>query len=236
MKNTFSLLVCSMMIFGSAAAMAETDPVKVPEIFNKIYIPIGFDSNDHIQVVGEGIHQTSCFRNAEAQVHVDQQNMRIELDPQAYQYNGICLQVLVPFTKIVDIGILKTGKWEVVQGANRGPSAILNVRQATTDNADDYLYAPISQAFYSQSKAGRQVILTGEFSNNCMTLTSVKTDIQPDVIVLQPISEMATRANCAAGHFPFSRTVNISTAKPGRYLLHVRSLNGNAVNSLIDVK
>jgi hypothetical protein len=110
------------------------------------------------------------------------------------------------------------------------------VRQSTTDNTDDYLYAPISQAYYSQSKTGRTIILTGEFSNSCMTLTSVKVDIQPEVIVLQPISDMANRANCTAGQFPFSKTVDINAAKPGRYLLHVRSLNGNAVNSLIDVK
>jgi hypothetical protein len=234
-----SHLLVSMMtfflLFHSAPSFAETGPVKVPALFSKIFVPGGFDSNDHVQIVGEGMFKNTCYRHADTTVTVDEASRRISLGPVAYEYAGLCLQVILPFERVIDVGILKTGKWEIVQGTSLEKLGEINIRASITDDADDYLYAPVSQAFFQQKGAVSEVLLAGEFTSDCLSIDQVKVTIEPDVIVLQPIAKVESRPNCKSGRFAFSKVVPIDLIPKGRYLLHVRSMNGNAINSLVNV-
>jgi hypothetical protein len=48
--STFSLL----LIF-SATAFADGNPIQEAVNFQKVYAPVGFDDNDNVQIVGEGM-------------------------------------------------------------------------------------------------------------------------------------------------------------------------------------
>ena len=228
----FTLLASA---FGKlSAASAQTDPIRVAAAYSKIYVPDGYDSNDLVQVVGEGLFRNTCYRHAETLVSVDEASKTILVGPVAYEYKGYCIQVVLPFQRVMDVGILKPGKWTVKQdgGANLAEFTVVS---AKTDSADDYLYAPVSQAFFRQIRGASQVIVSGEFSSDCMSLDSEKVTIQSDVIVVQPIAKMDARANCVSGKFPFSKSIFMPSLKAGRFLLHTRSTGGNALNSLVDV-
>ena len=59
--NHFSFALISALVFiNSISFEAQAQPVKVPAYFQKMYIPGGFDSNDQIQIVGEGTFSNSC--------------------------------------------------------------------------------------------------------------------------------------------------------------------------------
>lgn len=227
----------SLLLMGFAPnAFSQADPTKVPVSFNKIYVSEGFDSNDHVQILGEGVFQNGCYRYAETKVQVDERERRIFIQPIAYKYSGYCLQVMVPFWKVFDVGILAAGRWEVFQGTTPSKLGEFNIRPALSEEADDYMYAPVSQAFYKPTANGHKVVLTGEFSNDCLSISEVKVNVQPNVIVLQPIAKVDAKASCKTGSFPFSKDVSIGAVRSGRYLLQVRSMNSNSINSLIEVR
>ena len=236
MLQFFASIFVFMSVFTGGRALAESAPVKVPVLYDKLYAPGGFDSNDHIQIVGEGLFRNACYRSAGADVAIDEGTKTIRVNPVAYEYTGFCLQVVLPFDRVMDVGILPAGKWQVVQGDDQSKKlGEFIVRRALRESPDDYLYAPISQAFYRHRDGRSEITVTGSFSNSCLSLQDVRTSVEGDVIVVQPIAALASRAGCSEGKFEFSRTITMNQIEAGHYLLHVRSMNGKAVNSLIDV-
>ncbi len=232
-KQSFFAVLTSLLF--AAPAMADASPTLEPVSFDKIYTPDGFDSNDNVQIVGEGVFSNSCYRHAETKVWVDHEKMTIRLGPVAYKYGGYCLQVILPYDRTVDIGILNAGTYKIVQSVSGRSLGTITIKPATTLDPDDYLYSPVSQALV-QSKNGKTgVYLMGDFPLSCMKMKEVKFQVQPDVLVVQPISEIDPSQPCVQGKFPFSVNKDVGAMNAGRYLLHVRSINGKAINNLFDV-
>lgn len=214
------------------------EPTLVGATFNKMYVPTGFDSNDNVQFVGEGRFRNTCYRPAPGSLKIDEATKTITVGPVAYEYSGFCLQLILPFQRVIDVGILKPGIWRVVEGVPPSVTMLgeIQIARALTESADDYLYAPISQAYFQQQAGWSSVLLSGEFASNCLKLDSVKVIIQKEVIVLQPIAKLEPFLKCVEHTTHFSKRVSLPNLKPGRYLLHVRSMNGNAINSLVNVE
>ena len=232
MKNLLKPLVVISALLICNLSMAD-QPKKISSQFNKIYAPGGFDSNDHVQIVGEGVFHNSCFRQAETVIKIDNEKKQVSVFPVAYEYPGICLQFMVPFQHVVDIGILGEGNWEIIQGTLPAKIGSVQIRQSVTDAADDFLYAPVSQAFFHNNNGSGQVNVTGEFTNDCLSIDEIKFTIEANVIAVQPIAKMSTDKICKDGLFPFSKTVLLGPLPASKYLLHVRTVNGNAINSIV---
>ena len=232
MKRLFASALSLIALTATGHASAE--PVRVESTFNKVYVPDGFDSNDAVQIVGEGLFRNTCYRPAKTDISIDHEKQIVHVGPAAYEYSGFCLQVILPYNRVVDIGMLKAGDWTIVQGAQGEKIGEIKVRKAFTSSPDDYLYAPVTQAFYKQRGAVSEIMITGEFTNDCITLDHVKTSVANDVIVLQPIAKVRN-GNCREGAFGFSKLVKLDLLPKGKHLLHVRSMNGNAINTLINV-
>jgi hypothetical protein len=225
----------SSLLATIPASADPSTPTKVPASFSRVYVPEGFDSNDNVQIVGVGVFSNSCYRNAETLVRVDAPNKTIHLGGLTYQYKGYCLQVMMPFDRVVDLGILNAGTYTVVQETDNRVLGKIDVRAAIKQEPDDSLYAPVSQAFFDSSKGANSVYLTGEFPLSCMKIKQVNFNVQSDVLVVQPIAEVNLGLPCNKGSFPFNVSTNVGAMKPGRYLMHIRSMNGKAVNNLVNV-
>ncbi len=243
MKRLMTTLICSTAVTGAlliaqssfAQPSIQAEPTQVPATFSKIYVPVGFDSNDNVQFVGEGIFNNSCFRPAPTTLAVDPATKTIKVGAVAYRYNGICLQVLLPFSRVVDVGILAAGTWQIV-GVDGKRLGQIKVAPTLTADPDDYLYAPVSQAYVRQTRASESLILNGTFPNSCMSMQEVRVNVTDDVVIVQPIAQMIDKSACKGGPKIFTHIVNLPLIKAGRYLLHVRSMNGAAVNSLVDLQ
>lgn len=227
-----------MSIASSHADMANK-PSTVQAEFGAGYIPDGFDTNDNVQIVAEGMFPNLCFRPGSVRVNVDHVKKQITLNPTAMHYSGPCLQVMLPWDRVIDLGVLKSGEYSVVQTsrepANRALGK-LKIHAATTASADDFLYAPVSQAFY-ENKAGKQTLkIAGEFTNSCAKLVDVIVNVQTKVVVVLPVSEMDESSQCQSGKFAFEKLIELPKLAEGRYLIHVRSLSGKSINNLVDVE
>jgi hypothetical protein len=235
MKFISIALIALTSTLGSIAAWGQAAPVVIPTSFSKVYAPNGYDDNDKVQIVGEGLFPNSCYRYEDTKIKVNHESKTISLESSAYKYQGICLMVIVPFDQVLDVGLLQKGTYKIVEARSNQKLGEVSIKSAVKAEPDDFIYAPISQAFYKQGCFSDDIYLTGNFPLSCMKITDVQLHLQSDVVVVQPIVEIDASKSCVSGEFPFKKSVNASFLKPGRYMLHVRSMNGKAINSLVDV-
>ncbi len=236
-----SLVLAVLSLFGvtvhAQPANCEVFPKIVNTKFSQGYIPVGFDTNDNAQIVAEGLFPNTCYKPAGVKVKVNHDKKEIRLYPQAYKYDGMCLQMIVPFNKEIDLGLLQVGDYKLINEEKESPKELgtLKVSLATNSAPDDFLYAPVSQAWFDNVDGKHFVAISGEFPQTCFEMKEVIVRVQSNVIVVQPIAEM-TDEQCEQRPLPYNREVEVPQLAKGRYLIHVRSLNGKAFNNLVDVR
>lgn len=135
----------------------------------------------------------------------------------------------------MSFGVLKPGTYKLIQATDGADLGEIPVQAAQSERPDDFMYAPVSQAFFKKRGADGDVTLAGNFPNSCMQMDEVKVTLEPKVIVLQPIAKIDKRLGCHDGHYPFQVKTKIPNIPAGRYLLHVRSMNAKSINSLVDM-
>lgn len=233
-----SLLVGLLMIGGWAHADQDVEqPARVSVGLTAAYIPGGFDSNDRTQMVVEGYFPNTCYRVGPYEKKLDSQNHQITVEQTAYKYRGQCLMMIVPFSQTVQVGILKANNYTVKDQATGKILGDMPVRTATNSGPDDNLYASISDAYVGVVDGNKKaIVLQGELPGDCWGLKE-KRVVQDgkNVITVLPIIEKLRDTNCNDYRVPFVSTAEIPEVSAGRYLLHVRSLNGLAVNKLVDL-
>ena len=109
MKRLLLISLFISGIFGFAAANAQVQDSKEIQIgFSDAFIPGGFDTNSDVFVVASGLFPNGCYRWKTSSVnHLD--NRTHEISATAVVSQGMCLMVLVPFTKEIHLGKLDGG-------------------------------------------------------------------------------------------------------------------------------
>jgi hypothetical protein len=237
--------ILGLVIAGwmSMVALAGPDqPTLMRTSLEKVYVPVGFDTNDVPQVYVKGRFKDTCHQVGPISVSVDRPNRRVTLSQQAYRYaSATCWPMVVPYDHVVNLPVIETeGNYEIVDGSNGAVLGSLNIAEAPTSGpgTDSHIYAPIEQVLLKREPALRlKLVLTGSFPNSCMAMKTVKLLFQNDVVVVMPIVEMrpATTRACVDGSFPFYEETPLNRLL-GQYpyLFHVRSMAGQSVNRLID--
>lgn len=226
-------------MIASALSAADSGPTSVSIQLSKAYIPIGFDDNDRVQVVVEGTLPNSCYKVDPLISVVDTKNRTITLEQKALLYPGVCIETLVPFTKVAEIGLLSEGSYRLQDKMGKEDLGTLPVTRATKSEADDYLYAPITDAYVTVSTRDAntkkfKLHLTGAFTDRCTKLKNVVIHYYSDVIVVQPIAVRAGTRGCTGVKSRFSWDEELNSDLKGSKLLHVRSMNGEAINKVVD--
>jgi len=228
------LVTLFFALFPLFAMSNDTSPEVVPMAIKTAYIPRGFDSNDNIQIVVEGYLPNTCYRVGPHSFRLDSRSKTVSLQQYAYKYKGLCLMMTVPFTQVIELGLAETGQYKVVDLHYDTTLGNLPVKVATTTQADEYLYAPVENLEVDIKNLSLEI--SGHFTNSCMRLRETKVDLEShNVVVVLPVAESVDSSGCKEGDFPFSGKVSLPILTEGRYLIHVRSLNGQAVNKLVNI-
>ena len=167
---------------------------------------------------------------------INQATRTISVQPRAKFYSFDCDQFMVPFSKVVELGILSKGDWTL---KSPGLSdSVLQIVEATSAGPDDFLYAPLEgvTVMVRPDKQKITATLSGRFTNSCLMWETIRVIDSGDTIQLLPITRMQNRSDCKVRETSFDDViVTIPWRGPGRYLLHSRSLNGQAVNTMFTV-
>lgn len=252
-KSLLESLICAVLACGMASTNASGAEIKsVPNggpfpapllvqiAADAIYAPPGFDDNDNAQIVVHGSLDNTCFKAAPPLVETDRANHLIKVTAQAHLYDGgWCLQIVTPFTYSVDLGILKAGHYHVVEYNAVGGllhEASLPIAVSISAAADDFLYAPVKSVRLDTSGPKRAVILNGTFASDCMEMQEVTVLHRvKDVIEVLPVATYKSDRICQLDPRPFEVRVELPEVTPGQKLIHVRSLNGQAINLVEDL-
>lgn len=113
MKNLMAAVAIVAVSFGTTA-MAANQPAEKEVVVgvNDAYVPGGFDSSSDVYVVVNGLFPNGCYRWARAEVTHPEQAVH-EVRSIARVSQGMCLMVLVPFTKEVRVGVIGAGEHKV---------------------------------------------------------------------------------------------------------------------------
>jgi hypothetical protein len=250
MFNTFATgILVSALGICSLGSAAKADDVFVPRLvtapIDRVFVPLGFDSNDNVEVVLHGHFPNTCYKLGPALYTVDEATKTIEIDASSYQYNGGCAQMLVPFIQSVSVGLLNQGSYTItVKNRPDARTATLPVTEAVTSQPDDYLYAPVATVgLVSTLGIKKGIRVEGEFPmlfDGCMVLKEVKLSVTPDdVIIVLPIAEIVYGQVC--NQASYTRKFSAVTELPGEllvteYLIHVRVISGEALNKFVVVE
>ena len=212
----------------------------VPE---KAYIPTGFDDNDLVELVVTGNLPSSCYSAGIFTAVPFPETKQIVIKQEALFYpKSWCVMNLVPYRETVKVGVLPAGQYEVVfvgaDGKMVSSNKAVPVAVSNLTARDQYTYAVVENVSLKRavSAAGdsRKVILEGSLINSCMSLKEVRViHNDADVIELLPITDSLEGVACQPQLRPFEVEVDVGSGLSGEKLIHVRSLNGQAMNRIV---
>jgi len=231
----------TLQFYGNSFDWGQTQSFE-PHIIH-VYVPVGFDDNDLSQVIVEVEFKDTCEEIGRAVVIPHEDNSKVlQLYVEAHRRSGFCLQVVNRKIKVVDIGVLPEGHYEIRDYKNLSKKySELHVRKAKTATIDDSTYAPIDSLIMQKDNEGVRRILTlaGTFSNTCLAFDKIivaKTHLH--LIEVLPIVKMEDREDCLNKDVPFMIHKALPEFKgkqkitSGRYLFHVRTMGGGSFNKI----
>lgn len=236
-----------------ASGMAQpAEPFRVVQVgVDQAFLPQGFDDNDSVQIVLDGALTDACHqigmvrRVPSAETRADE--IVIEQLAQV-RVGGMCAEVMVPFTTVLNLGVLPQREYQIKILKKRGGMQLLGTLPVVHSNSatDDHLYLPVSGAeLISARQVGDntevRLRLRGTFKNSCMEFeraefpVSARHNPSAAVVDVLPILRLSS-TGCSVVHRPFDIEVTGTIpAVHGRVLFHVRSMSGQAVHVVDDV-
>ena len=236
----------TLMASGFASAdelpsngMGPGDPKK-PQLVvvapSKVFTPYGFDDNDNAQVVVYGNFPNTCYKVGPVETSINERTHEVSLRTYAYFYDGCwCLDVLVPYSQVVNLGVMDKGQYKILSLAKDGTTREMGglpIAVAKTPAPDDYLYAPVREASLEKlgSDGSKVLVMRGYYSNTCMAFQEAKIFYRaPNTIEVLPILHMNGQS-CRDESRPFEIKVTLKPTQTGETLVHIRSLNGQSLN------
>ena len=220
------------MMFAAFAALASDNFVNVD--VKTIFVPVGFDDNDEIVVVADGYLQSSCLKLTTPLVLPDVQTKKIVVQPRAKKMPGECQwDFRVPFTQVVTLSALPHGSYLITTEDGKVADR-LEVKEAKVDSIDEGKYAPVDKVRVRVNEEGKfEAVIEGRFPDSCFRVSEMKVEVTGKTIQLLPLMDR-NPGTCPPEETAFTVKKVLPDLSPGRYLLHVRSLNGQSLNDVFN--
>jgi hypothetical protein len=236
-KINFKLLMVIAALPFSFSQFVSAAETEIP--VDHIYAPAGFDSNDNTEVVITGYLPNLCYKAPKSTVTV--KNGKIAVTMNAIRRNNgmaLCTVIKLPYSETVDIGVLDKGKYQVAVNEKTSFEFLgkLTVAEATSNSIDDVIYANVEKV--ERLDAGkRTVLLTGYNPSDCFELKEIVVkDNGTDTFSILPKMKQV-REFCPKKMIPFTYEFEVpETLTADKVLLHVRVMDGRAVNAFFENK
>jgi hypothetical protein len=255
-KSLVKKLVFSSALFAASASQAQNTLAKVVEVpLENVFIAArGFDDNDPIQVVVEGLRPNLCYALSDFVYAADANDpSRIRLTQNAIlSESGDCdpTKELPPalsqpkyFWKEVVIGHLPArDKYSLEYLTKAGlKTREFSVSIAPTDSVDSLKYAMVENAFVKddvlKTEETFEIKITGFLNSSCAEVDRDVAVLKIDDVYVALLQVDVKPEICLPVNKPFFKTLKIPVPeKVGRYMLHVRAMGGEAKNKIFSVK
>lgn len=228
-----------VFIFLIQLVHADTGIILSP--VDHIYIPEGFDSNDSIEVILSGSFPDTCHSRNKVEIKV--RPGVIDLTVTAIRQGimlrdrSFCPNVMVPFKEVVSLGTLKAGAYSINVNLKGplGQKGMLKVKEASSSATDDYLYGAVE---WIEQVSTNKYLLHGHRYSPCFVLGEIKVQSNgKDTLSILPILKQTSNF-CPMKGVPvtYPVTLDFTGLKIKRPLLHVRTMDGRSVNTIINLE
>ncbi len=229
MKKLVSLLIMSLSLVSVAST-----PVEKAVPVDHIYVPSGFDSNDTVEIVVTGFLPNLCHKSPAANVNITGRDVDIEITSLYYhESNPYCPSMVVPFTQSVKLGLLDKGTYNIkVNG--KSPWELeeqIKIKQSTSNAIDDFQYAYVN--YIDKDVTAGEVVLRGYNPSDCFELEKIEyVHNGNDTYSILPKMKQV-RSFCPMKMVPFKYRWKVpNDLNKSRVLLHVRTMDGQSVNTI----
>lgn len=228
------LFVLALLSFNLSSFAQEPGAVysKVP--VTEVFAPKGFDSNDNVEIVISGFLPNLCYKSPAANVEIKGKDIYIEMKAlRIADLSSYCAEMVVPYLEAVDVGLLDRGQYQVHVAGQ--PAASLFVAESSSDAMDELVYANIDHI--EKGLDSNVVKLKGYNPSDCFVFDRVENvDNGINAFSVMPIMKQVSEF-CPRKMVPFEIEWKIpARLDREQVLLHVRSMNGKSVNSLINLQ
>jgi len=238
------------LLSATLAAQGTTSLVEVD--VTRVLLPAhGFDDNDSVELTVDGMLPNGCYQIDGQKVERDEQAKTLTVHQFASKkLDGACVNEASlpdqmtfprPYTLDVRVGQLASGDYRILyftNGLTRQNERAFNVAVATEPAIDALPYAHVSNVQVRdviRTGTRVQALLSGTLLNSCMHLyEDVRVRRDGDVLVIQPTVRVDP-GMCLQYIRPYEKLVDLGRLPEGRYLAHVRSMNGKAVTHVFSV-
>ncbi|EQC45400.1 hypothetical protein [Bacteriovorax sp. Seq25_V] len=225
MKSLNKIAFIILMALGANAMHIEAVPAL------HVYSPKGYNSNDNVEVVVEGVLPNLCYFNPSSEVKVVGKDIEIAIQAERRESAVGCAEMVVPFLSSAQIGLLDKGWYRVmINGQQRSD---LYVDEFSSDGMEDEILANVENA---QVIEGSRILkLQGQNPSDCFVeervdVDSNKKDAYSFAAKMKKVSDF-----CPMKMVPFEMEVEVpNDIEREKVLLHIRSLNGKAINKLFE--
>jgi hypothetical protein len=235
----FSMKKFLLPLLFSVVAQAQTTIIDAP--VEHIYVPMGFDSNDSVEVVVTGYFPNACYSRNSVAVKVSGETINIDVTaiaPPPERSNKLfCADIAIPFKEVVSLGNLQGGDYiiRVNGGAPYPLKKKIQIAEARSNAVDDNIYAAID---WVENKGNGKFLLHGWKYSNCFALDEVKVLSNNDdtFSVLPVMKELGTFCPMKGMPVTYPVKLDFTKLKMKRPLIHVRTMDGKSVNAIVDLE
>ena len=232
-------LYLAFVIFSVFSTAVFAAPTLITAPVTDLYIPTGFDDNDNSEIVVAGVFPSACYKTGPSEISIHRETSEIHIAVNAYEYEGICAEVLTPFLQTIKLGFLKAGDY-TVHITHSNLTDRMSIGTSVTSIPDDYLYAPVENAVMELSAGSQKLILEGTFPYTfvgCAIMSEIKViQSKKDLLEVLPIMELVDDGRCLRENNEFSIAYNLKDKLEGKILIHVRVLNGQSYSRLVTME
>jgi hypothetical protein len=234
--KALAVIMTASLSFNVFAILPEV--VEAP--IDHVFVPNGFDNNDHVELVVTGKFPNPCYTRNKYDVKVKNDTIKIDItslsmDDPAYTK---CEPLKIPFTEVVDVGSLQGGDYKVIinEGGKYEQKETITIGTASSDSIDDNIYAMVDyiETGFTGGASG-DAILVAQSPSPCLTLDRVEyLSNNKDALSVLPIMKKVS-SDCPEKRERIEIPIKFdpSKFKFEQILLFVRTIEGRSVNTII---
>jgi hypothetical protein len=194
-----------------------------------LHIPLGFDSNDNIEVIITGEFPDMCHQQPFGEVKVAGQKIAIHLKAFYVSHNEACSKTIEPYMVTIPLGKLSEGTYVVTinPGQKTKKENILHISKPHSQNIDNFPYAHVTHVTKTPNRAA--ISIEGMHSSSCVEIDRIETlwNATGDTIAVLPIIKK-TSAHCDRSVKAF--LYEVPAPRTEGIVFHVRTHEGRAIN------
>ncbi|MGE3608639.1 MAG: hypothetical protein AB7I27_03545 [Bacteriovoracaceae bacterium] len=220
------------IIFSIAAANAAPVPVNSP--VDHLFVPMGFDNNDNVELLVSGTFPNPCYSRNKVEVQVKEDVIDVTVTALLNKKDKECSPMEVPYMENITIGNLQAGDYTV--HVNNKIQEKLAITEASSNSVDDHLYAMMDYIDLGfTGGASGDAFLIGK-TTDCLAFDKVEyvSNGKDTLSVLPIMKKISPTCSGEKKFLSIPIKFNPQDFAFNKLVLFVRTMDGKSINTLVE--